>query len=197
MSKLQQGKERGQMSDRTLSYKERLAVVWVFWWRCSIVAAGAHFFAQSIIKGLGIQNPMFMWSIFGVIWIIGLLVILPQIVGEMIRKHYSGFRLKIQGRKDEDDTLNYSERLTLEGLMIWRAFINGLVTLSPFILMWAFVAHSLSIPHTTMRISAAVFVYVAVIFFVHPLVVREMMRMTYTGFRLAVERATRPIPDSD
>ena len=179
------------MSDRTLSYKERLAVVWVFWWRCTIVAAGAHFFAQSIIRGLGIQNPILMSSIFGAIWLIGLLVVLPQIVGEMIRKHYSGFRLKIQGRHDADETLSYSERLTLEGLMIWRAFINGLVTLSPFILMWAFVAHSLSISLTTVRISTAVFVYVAVIFFVHPLVMREMMRMTYTGFRLAVERATQ------
>ncbi len=180
------------MSDRTLSYKERLAVVWVFWWRCSIVAAGAHFFAQTIIKGLGIQNPIFMSAIFGLIWIIGLLVVLPQIVAEMIRKHYSGFRLKIQGRTEgDDDSLNYKERLTLEGWMIWRSFINGLVTLSPFILMWAFVAHSLSIPHTMMRLSAAVFVYVAIIFFVHPLVMREMMRMTYSGFRLAVERATR------
>ena len=180
------------MSDRTLSYKERLAVVWVFWWRCSIVAAGAHFFAQSIIKGLGIQNPVVMSSIFGVIWLIGLLVVLPQIVGDMIRKHYSGFRLRIQGRKDPaDETLNYIERLTLQGMMIWRAFINGLVTLSPFILMWAFVAHFWGISHTTMRISAAVFVYVAVIFFVHPLVMREMMRMTHNGFRLAVERATR------
>ena len=180
------------MSDRTLSYKERLAVVWVFWWRCTIVAASAHFFAQSIINGLGIQNPVVMSSIFGVIWLIGLLVVLPQIVGDMIRKHYSGFRLRIQGRKDSnDETLNYIERLTLQGMMIWRAFINGLVTLSPFILMWAFVAHFLGIPPTTMRISAGVFIYAAVIFFVHPLVMREMLRMTYTGFRLGVERATR------
>jgi len=180
------------MSDRTLSYTERLAVVWVFWWRCSIVAAGAHFFAQSIIKGLAIQNPVAMSSIFGGIWLIGLLVVLPQIVGEMIRKNYTGFRLRIQGRKDPDnETLNYRERLAFQGTMIWRAFINGLVTLSPFILMWVFVAHFLGIPPTTMRISAGVFIYAAVIFFVHPLVMREMLRMTYTGFRLGVERATR------
>ena len=113
-----------------------------------------------------------------------------------IRKQYSGFRLRIQGRKDADDeTLNYGERLTLQGLMIWRAFINGLVTLSPFILIWAFLAHFLGIPHTTMRITAGVFVYVAVIFFVHPLVMREMMRMTYTGFWIRNPKPGRHVID--
>ena len=79
----------------------------------------------------------------------------------------------------------------LQGMMFWRAFMNGLVTLSPFILVWFFVAHSMGVPHTTMRITAGVFLYMAAIFFVHPLVVREMIRMSYNGFRLAVDRAAQ------
>ncbi len=186
------------MQELALSYRERLAVAWVFWWRASIIGAGVYFVVQNIIRALALNNPAHISSIFTAVLLIGMLTLLPLVVSEMITKQYKGFRLRIIGKKTiKNNCLNYKERLTLQGMIFWRGFINGLVTLTPLLLIWIFVAHGMGIPLTNIRITAAVFVYCASIVFVQPLVVKEMIRVTYHEFRLAVERGAEKEPEAD
>ena len=179
------------MQELALSYKERLAVGWVFWWRISIIGAGVYYMAQNIVRLLNLSNPAVVSSIFAVTMLAGLLALLPHVVGEMITKQYNGFRLRIIGKQAKRlERLDYLEKLTVQGLIFWRAFINSLVTSTPVVLVWIFVAHGFGIPLITIRVVAAVFLYIAAIVLVQPLVVKEIIRVTYHSFRLAVERAS-------
>jgi len=177
------------MQELALSYRERLAVAWVFWWRATIIGTGVYFVTQSIIRALALNSSALNSSVFTIVLLIGILTLLPLVVGEMITKQYSGFRLRIIGKNTQERScLNYAQRLTLQSLIFWRGFLNGLVTLTPILLVWVFVAHGMGIPITTIRIVAGVFVYFASIFLIQPLVVKEVIRVTYQGFRLVVER---------
>ena len=177
------------MQELALSYRERLAVAWVFWWRVSIIGAGVYFLAQNIVRILDLTNPTVVSLIFAVTLLVGLLALLPHVVGEMITKQYDGFKLRIIGTtKEHRRRLSYMEKLTVQGLLFWRGFLNGLVTLTPILLFWVFVAFGFGYSLTTIRIAAAIFVYAAAIVLVQPLVVKEIIRVTYRGFRLAVER---------
>ena len=180
------------MQDLALSYKERLSVAWVFWWRASIIGAGVYFVAQNINRALSFDSSALNSSVFTIVLLIGILTLLPLVVGEMITKQYHGFRFRTIGKNNQDNNcLNYGERLILQGMIFWRGFLNGLVTLTPILIVWAFVAHGMGITITTIRIAAALFIYVAAIFLVQPLGVKELIRVTYQGFRLVVERNSK------
>jgi len=179
------------MQELALNYRERLAVGWVFWWRISIIGAGVYFMAQNIVRVLNLTNPAVVSTVFTLTMLTGLLALLPHVVGEMITKQYSGFRLRIMGKQtDRLERLDYMDKLAVQGLIFWRGFINGLVTLTPIILVWLFVGYGFGISLTAIRIVAGLFAYAAAIVVVQPLVVKEIIRMTYRGFRLAVERAS-------
>jgi len=180
------------MQELALSYKERLAVAWVFWWRATIIGTGVYFVAQNIIRALALDSSALNSTVFTIVLLIGILTLLPLVVGEMITRQYHGFRLRIIGKNTQESIcLNYGERLTLQGMIFWRGLLNGLVTLTPILLVWVFVAHDQGIPLTTIRIAAAVFVYIAAIFLVQPLAVKEVIRVTYQGFRLVVDRGSK------
>jgi hypothetical protein len=82
------------MEGQYLSYKERLAITWYLTWRGFVYSAATGAIVGFVWSLLFSQFlPLYM---FGLIYLLNLLVVFPFLLAQLIRKRFKSFTLKVQ-----------------------------------------------------------------------------------------------------